>query len=581
MRPIHFNLHIACLVFFCASCQAAEITEKANKLIQQEAGLSLDAYSKGEHETVGQALDKFKKAMDDRSKAKRIDIQANLSQLNLFEAMPQELLLQINAEKKAATIAEIRAIALQNNLPIRIAQLEPVIQQTYVSEERAKFDNVLFAALGYTEKDLPAESNDNVVFSSNNPALNKQVVKLTTEAQKKQMTEALLGFMMPLRTGGKLTLSSPIARKESMGTVDSDEYNGALKFSFSQPLLRDAGIDVNEASIKIAGLEQQASAARAKLQSMRIIAMVDKAYWELVRAWAELNVRNQQYDFAMSNLEMVRRRVEEGLSATIEINRAQVGLATQMDALILAKTKVSISQRQLKFYLDGDVSQLETDFVYVPTTKPNLVAYNLDKTKLIETALQDRLELLEQELKLTADLSKIDYLENQTLPLFTLDYQYGALSDTNSSFSRAFSGVGSQGFNDWSIGLRFEMPMTNEARKARLDRAVSERLQRLTTKTLQERTVTKEILDAVDYLEQDWQRIIAARQQVIIAGINYEAEVKQFKEGLRTMTEVQESLTRLGDAQLREIRAMNDYQVSQIDLAYATGTLLGYSRVSF
>ena len=39
------------------------------------------------------------------------------------------------------------------------------------------------------------------------------------------------------------------------------------------------------------------------------------------------------------------------------------------------------------------------------------------------------------------------------------------------------------------------------------------------------------------------------------------------------------TLTRLGDAQVREIRAVTDYPVSLIDLAFATGTLLGYSQV--
>jgi hypothetical protein len=43
----------------------------------------------------------------------------------------------------------------------------------------------------------------------------------------------------------------------------------------------------------------------------------------------------------------------------------------------------------------------------------------------------------------------------------------------------------------------------------------------------------------------------AARQNVLLAGLNYDADLKQFREGLRTMTEVLETLTRLGEAQLR------------------------------
>ena len=47
------------------------------------------------------------------------------------------------------------------------------------------------------------------------------------------------------------------------------------------------------------------------------------------------------------------------------------------------------------------------------------------------------------------------------------------------------------------------------------------------------------------------------------------------------MTEVLETLTRLGEAQIKEVRAISDYQIALIDIAYATGTLLGYSKVQF
>jgi len=210
-----------------------------------------------------------------------------------------------------------------------------------------------------------------------------------------------------------------------------------------------------------------------------------------------------------------------------------------------------------------------------------LLKYEFNRNKLLEDALSGRLELLEQELKLAADLTNIDYLENQTLPIFTLDYQYGALSNTSNRVGNSYQNLLNGDFNDWSVGLKFEMPLTNEASKARLEKAVQQRNQRLATKDLQVLTVKKEIYDALDYVDQNWQRILAARQQVLIAGINYEAELKQFNEGLRTMTEVLETLSRLGEAQIKEVRAISDYQISLVDTAYATGTLIGYSKLDF
>lgn len=275
---------------------------------------------------------------------------------------------------------------------------------------------------------------------------------------------------------------------------------------------------------------------------------------------------------------MVERRVAEGLSARIELNRANIGVADRVNSLVIAKKQLKIAQRQLQFFLNDIGSDVDADSL-MPTTQPNLVGFQFDRERLVASALEGRLDLLEQELKLAAETTKVSFLENQILPVFSLDYRYGALSNTAGRMSQSFQGFNNP-FNEWALGFRFEMPLSNEERRAQLNRSVSERLQRLSTQALQNLTVKREILDALDFVDQDWTRIAAARQQVAIAGVNYNAELKQFNEGLRTMTEVIESLTSLSDSQLREVEAVTDYQVSLIDLAFATGTLFGYSQVN-
>lgn len=477
------------------------------------------------------------------------------------------------------SLAEIRQKALTNNLAIQIAKFDPVIAQTTVREEEAKFDNIIFAYAKLAEKDLPSYSSDNVQFTADDPDFDKQKVKLTVLEQETTYLDAEAGIKVPLRTGGTVTLSSPLQRKINEGLFDSKEYRSALQFSFSQPLLRNAGSRVNEASINIANLTQQAETVKTRLQTMRIVSIVDKAYWALYQAWGELDVRRQQFEYANQNLAMVKRRVDEGLTAAVELNRAEIGVADRMEALIIAETNLKLVQRQLNFFTN-DINETAEETI-IPETQPSLVKYQFNRNQLLQDALDNRLELLQQEIKLASDAINIDYLENQTLPLFTLDYQYGALSNTMNTFGDSYRHVLDGNFSDWSIGLKFEMPLTNEARKARLENAVQQRLQRLTTKALQTLTVKREIYDALDKVDQNWQRILAARQQVLIAGVNYEAELKQFNEGLRTMTEVLETLTRLGEAQVKEIRAISDYQTALIDTAYATGTLLGYSKINF
>jgi outer membrane protein len=555
-----------------------DIRLRVDKQLNTDYTFVPESYSTAPPTNLQMEIDKQKK-FNKESKPLQIDIKKALN-LNDQADNPEGNITNLLKESgQLVTLAQIRQKALMNNLEIKVINFQPVITQTIVREEEAKFDNIIFAHAKLVETNLPSFSSDSVRFTSNNPALNDENVKLDVLEQQTRYLDAEAGIMVPLRTGGSITLSSPLQRKVSESLSDSKEYRSALQFSFSQPLLRNAGNRVNEASINVAKLTQQEETVKTRLQTMRIVAIVDKAYWALYQAWGDLDVKRQQYEYANQNFAMVKRRVDEGLTAAVELNRAEIGVADRMEALIIAETNLKLAQRQLNFFTN-DINETSEQII-IPETQPSLVKYQFNRNQLLQDALANRLELLQQEIKLASDAINIGYLENQTLPLFTLDYQYGALSNTTNSFNNSYRNVLDGNFNDWSIGFKFEMPFTNEARKAQLENAVQQRLQRLTTKALQTLTVKREIYDALDNVDQNWQRILAARQQVLIAGINYEAELKQFNEGLRTMTEVLETLTRLGEAQVKEIRAITDYQTSLIDTAYATGTLLGYSKINF
>lgn len=548
---------------------------RARQRLQNTEGRGLEPYAKGKGVPLHDAV---KQQQQQRNKPVVIDLK---SALQPFDS-PETANMLSNAPKQGPqlSIADVRQKALQNNLNLQVAKIDPTIAAQSLREEQAKFDQVIFAYAKYGQKDLPAMAGDKVILKSDNPALDSELVKLNPAAQNKEFWELETGIKVPLRTGGSVTLSAPLENYQSKGSLASDQYRSALRFSFSQPLLRNAGRQVNEASIRIAALDQDSAQLRTRLQSIRIVTMVDKAYWDLYEAWAALDVRRNQYEYASQNLAMVKRRVQEGLTAAIEVNRAEIGVADRMEALIIAETNLKLAQRQLQFLLNELPEQGMTSLPWVPSTMPNLVKFEFDREKLLKDALDSRIELLDQELKLSADQLQIDYLQNQTLPMFTLDYQYGALSSSANRAGNIGQDLLNGQYNDWSVGLKFEMPVSNEARKAKLDKAIAQRMQRLTNKTLQALTVKREIHDALDKLEQNWQRILAARQQVMIAGYNYEAELKQFNEGLRTMTEVLETLTRLGEAQIKEIRAINDYQIALIDLTFATGTVLGYTQIS-
>jgi outer membrane protein TolC len=141
--------------------------------------------------------------------------------------------------------------------------------------------------------------------------------------------------------------------------------------------------------------------------------------------------------------------------------------------------------------------------------------------------------------------------------------------------------IADRSFTGWTVGLNTRIPIGNEAAKSRVHRAILTRLQRLSTKDQRRLSILLEVYDAVDLLNQEWQRILAARQAVILAGRTFEGERRQFDVGMRTSTDVLQAAARLADAQSSEVRALADYEIARVDIAFGTGTLLGYGRIQW
>ena len=481
-------------------------------------------------------------------------------------------------EPVALSLADLRLKTLRNNLDLEVALQDPGVARTIVSEEEAKFDSLISSGFQYKKQDIPELDDDLVGFTSFNKDLDKQVVKLTQIEQQKEKLTYDLGLTVPLPTGGKVKLSGSMEDSAKLAPREFEQHVSGVKFSLSQPLLRGAGYDANVASIRLARLSAGKVAVKTKLAAIKVLAGAEKSYWKLYGTQKLREIRREQFNLAAQDLNMVKRRVEEGLSAEIEIIRSELGLTQRLEALIIADTEYRLAQRELRRIVNDDSFSLEADVQVEAASEPRLVPLDISRSNLAEAALENRMELMEVELSLAQDAIKIELEKNKALPYLMLSFEYGLL-DRRGTFSSAWQHMWDFDNSELSVGLRGELPVTNEARRSRVRRAILERAQRLSTQDMRRLSIRQEVFDAIDALNRDWLRILAARKNVIVAGLNYEAERTQFQEGLRTMREVVEALTSLGDARQKEVKAIVSYQVSQIDLAYATGTLLGYARV--
>ncbi|MGD1041600.1 MAG: TolC family protein [Sedimentisphaerales bacterium] len=464
------------------------------------------------------------------------------------------------AEKEITlSIEQCRAMTLKNNLDLKVQLIEPTIAAKQVNAEEAKFESSFFSNLTYGNIDQPSVIVD--------------------QAQKYKTQTVDLGVQVPLQTGGTAKFDLADNRTDiSVGNYSEVIYTPTTTFSISQPLLRGAGKRVNTYSIRVLEYQQHITDAMTKLEVIRVLANADRGYWRLYAARKELEVRQQEYESAQAQLAQTRRMVALGEKAAVEETRSEAGVAERLDGIITAKKAMEDRQRELKQIMNEAGLGIDSPVLVVPMTEPDPVRYEIDKERLTKSAVENRMEMLEVELQLAQDSSTVDYYKNQMLPLVAMDYTYN-MNGIGAARSDAYDMMFDRTSESYTVGMNLIVPLGNEAAKSRLLEAQYRKRQRLFTKENRRIQIETEVLGAIEQLEANWQSILAGRQNSILAGRLYEAEKRQFVVGLRTATDVLDAQAKFANAQSTEIRALTEYQIAQVDLAYATGTLLGATKV--
>jgi len=470
---------------------------------------------------------------------------------------------EVPPEELELTLEQCRALTLENNLDLKVQLINPAVAAERVSQQEAQFEAAFYSNLTFSKTDTPTASFLDEISGS-------QVDYAGTN----------LGVQVPLRTGGTVTFDLADSRVNtgSPYSVFDPSYGSDMSVSITQPLLRGAGKRANTYAIRIAEYDRQITDARTKLEVIRVIANVDRVYWRLYAAKRELDVRKKQYDLAEALYQQAGRFVAAGDKPQIEIVRTESGVAQQLEAIILAENYVRDRERDLKRTLNKAGLGMQTLTVLIPATEPDPVRYELKKKQLVATAMDNRMEMLELELQIAEDAATIGYMRNQSLPLVTMDYRYN-VNGLGGSRDDSFDLLFDKRFEDHRVGLQLLVPLGNEAGKSQLRQAFYQRRQRLASRDSRKALIELEVLNAVDQLEANWQRVLASRQSSILNGRLYDAEKRQFELGLGTSTDVLQAQANFAESQRAEILALSEYQIALVDLAYATGTLLGAAKV--
>lgn len=488
----------------------------------------------------------------------------------LLVLLPQLNSAQNNDKKVSLSLEDCIVKALKNNVNIKMEVLNPKISGISVTRAKEKF--------------LPEFSFS---FNKRNTE-NASYSWLDAENQVKteyQIISWEISQFLP--TGGSLTISLDSDENDTNRNFQTinPRFGSTLQFSLNQPLLKNFGITSNRKDIIIAKNNLKISKSRFKTMLMDTIYNVEDAYWNLVYSIENLKVKQQSHKLARELLAKNRRSVEIGKLAPIEIKSAEAEVATREADILQAEALVKNNEDRLKSIINMDFNKDGELFQIVPTDQPKLEKIAIEIRQAIETAFQNRPDLLEKKIDLRSSEIETRYAKNQLLPDFNLQASYWSpgISGTQILYKddNALTGVivgtvyskESDAIKDalkflysnWSIALKLKIPLSSFITRSQVALAKLNLKQSKLQIINKEQQILLDIKKAVRAVHTNYKRVLAYRLARELTEKKLAGEEEKLKVGNSTNYNVFLYQRDLVTAQINELKAIIDYNLS---LAY-------------
>jgi outer membrane protein TolC len=482
------------------------------------------------------------------------------------------------------TLDDAVRLAVENNPTLKVEKIRVEQARSRVEGERGEFAPLLNSSTNFLRR-------DNIIASRFYPT------GLYTDTQQ----SANVGVEGRTHTGGKLTFTLGYAQLRSSSNTQtlSPQYSTNFVLNFTHALLRDFGRSVVETRLRVA--EKGAQIAENNLFSRisQMIQRVEETYWNLTFLQRDLEEKKRSLESAREFLTQNENLLRAGRVASVSVTQARAGVAEREEAVIRSQTSVEQYKDRLKTLLWLDLATTDV----TPTEDTERQPPGLDAAKALETAVLRRPEILALQRELEERQIELKFAGNQKRPRLDLTAQYGNAglagfpnptcidptsplcipvgSNVSGSIlvdktarSDAFKDLVSRNpFENWSVELKFQLPLGNTPADAQYAEATLRQLETETNLAAMKDQISIEIRSGVRDAMAAQKRIEAAREVITYVEDQLSGMRQQLGAGLVSSYDVIKALDEVDRAKTTELQALMDYNValSKVRLAEASG----------
>jgi len=479
-----------------------------------------------------------------------------------------------NLPKRPLSLDEAIRIALEHAEVVRVLAgdlavssgstiYDPAIANTAIDDERARFDPFVDVQNGWNQTESPsAFFNPFDPFRSGFAGTKAQDHQVNVDLSQTNLG----GGTARYRFGNTWTQFQP-------GVFPLNPQNRfSNDISYTQPLMRGAGVDANSVPIVLARIDTERSYFQFTDSVQELVRGVIAAYWSLVFArtdeWAR-RIQVEQSEEAYKRAE-ARQRFE--FADIREVAQARSALARFRANLISARANVLQREAALQNILGLPPTE---PYKIVPTTPPAMDKIDFDWNEVNSIARTRRPDLVELKLILEADGQRLLLARNNARP--NLDavalYRWNGLEGRLPNRDRISTGAGE--FTDWTLGVNFSVPLL--LRRERANVRSSELLIARDRANLQQgyHSVRHQLALNIRNMDQYYAQYGAFQEAREAAKENLERQVVALRVGHEVIfLNVLEAITEWGNSVSQEASSLAQYNTELANLERETGTIL-------
>jgi outer membrane protein TolC len=467
-------------------------------------------------------------------------------------------------------------LALERNLDLSIQRLAPLIARQQAREARGAFDPIVGGAVTYarTERFL-------------NSVLEAQAESGIVQDNTLTIEYPSLTGRLPTGTQYYLGLVTPVISSNNPLRLYDQSHQAVLTLGVTQPLLRDFGVELNTVRIRQAENAEAQGDRSVEARMLAVIRDVETRYWAVFYAREHLESAQGGVALAEDLVERLTRARGAGLATDLDVLEARTALEGRRADLERARADLRVAEVQLRLAVDPARGATETIEV---VGRPRDEGPPQDLWGRLARALAVRPEIRQQELSIERLILDERLARNNAQwrldavgslgwnglsgdglnPTFRgpLPSRLQGQDTYTDAFNRFFSPDGNV---NWSLGLRFQLPLGNNEALARLEQVRLLRRQEELRLLLLRGQVTAEVESLFQDMAAQASRRAAAREAVALVERQLEAVERDRAAGRATVRRLLEAQDALARARDREAAALADYATvrSRLDAATA------------